>query len=166
VAPFCGQQNGTFAGNIRLPERRGCIPLARGIDSTAESRNEGGTLQGSSRGTARALEGFEFRVFSFPFRTCLALGRETKNSKLDTVSQIKGVNRVEVTKALAALQPLYGKDNIEIVTGDGTRVRGVVRSLKTTQALTRPSVKIERPDGEIVNIPFAAITEVIDHNKR
>lgn len=71
---------------------------------------------------------------------------------------------VEVTKALAALQPLYGKDNVEVVTQDGTRVRGNVRSLKTTQALTRPSVKIARPDGEIVKIPFDIITEIIDHN--
>lgn len=72
---------------------------------------------------------------------------------------------MEVTKALAALQPLYGKDNVEIVTEDGARVRGVVRSLRTTQALTRPSVKIERPDGEIIKIPFVNITEIIDHNK-
>jgi hypothetical protein len=73
--------------------------------------------------------------------------------------------KVEVTKALAALQPLYGKDNVEIVTETGARVRGVVRSLKQTQALTRPSVKIERPDGELVKIPFSVITEIIDHNR-
>ncbi len=72
---------------------------------------------------------------------------------------------MEVSKALVALRPLYGKDNVEIVTEDGTRVRGVVRSLRTTQALTSPSVKIERPDGEIIKILFAAITEIIDHNK-
>lgn len=71
---------------------------------------------------------------------------------------------MEVTKALAALQPLYGKGNVEIVTGDGARVRGVVRSLKQTQALTSPSVKIERDDGEVVKILFANITEIIDHN--
>jgi hypothetical protein len=71
---------------------------------------------------------------------------------------------VEVTKALATLQPLYGKDNVEIVTEDGTRIRGVVRSLRTTQALTRPSVKIERPDGEVIKIPFVNITQIIDHN--
>jgi hypothetical protein len=71
---------------------------------------------------------------------------------------------VEVTKALAALQPLYGKDNVEIVTETGARVRGLVKSLKQTQALTRPSVKIERADGEVVKIPFSAITEIIDHN--
>ena len=71
---------------------------------------------------------------------------------------------MEVTKALAALQPLYGKGNIEIVTRDGYRVRGVVRSMKTTQALTTPSVKVERADGEIVKIPFTAITEIINHN--
>ena len=71
---------------------------------------------------------------------------------------------MEVTKALSALQQLYGKSNIEITTADGTRVRGTVRSLKTTQALTKPSVKIERGDGEIVKIPFDTITEIIDHN--
>jgi hypothetical protein len=71
---------------------------------------------------------------------------------------------LEVTKALSALQPLYGKDNVEIVTETGVRIRGVVHSLKQTQALTRPSVKIQRADGEIVKIPFSAITEIIDHN--
>lgn len=71
---------------------------------------------------------------------------------------------MEVTKALAALQPLYGKDNVEVVTRDGTRVRGIVRSMKTTQALTKPSVKMERADGEIVKIHFTDIIEIIDHN--
>ena len=71
---------------------------------------------------------------------------------------------VEVTKALAALQPLYGKDNVEIVTVDGQRVRGVVRSMKTTQALTTPSVKIECANGEVIKIPFPTIAEIKDHN--
>lgn len=71
---------------------------------------------------------------------------------------------VEVTKALAALQPLYGKDNVEIVTVDGQRVRGIVRSMKTTQALTTPSVKMECANGEIVKIPFPSIAEIMDHN--
>ena len=71
---------------------------------------------------------------------------------------------MEVTKALAALQPLYGKDNVEVVTRDGTRVRGIVRSMKTTQALTKPSVKMERADGEIIKILFTDIMEIIDHN--
>jgi hypothetical protein len=71
---------------------------------------------------------------------------------------------VEVTKALAALQPLYGKDNVEIITVDGQRVRGVVRSMKTTQALTTPSVKIECANGEVIKIPFPSITEIKDHN--
>jgi len=71
---------------------------------------------------------------------------------------------MEVTKALAALQPLYGKDNVEIVTRDGRRVRGIVRSMKTTQALTTPSLKLERADGEIIKIPFSAIIEIINHN--
>ena len=71
---------------------------------------------------------------------------------------------MEVTKALAALQPLYGKDNVEIVIEDGSRVLGVVRSMKMTQALTKPSVKIERADGEIIKVPFDTIAEIIDHN--
>jgi hypothetical protein len=70
---------------------------------------------------------------------------------------------VEVTKALAALQPLYGKNNVEIITLDGRRVRGIVRSMKTTQALTTPSVKIECADGEIVKVPFPAIAEIKDY---
>ena len=72
---------------------------------------------------------------------------------------------MEVSKALAALQPLYGKNNIEIITVDGRRVRGIVRSMKTTQALTAPSLKMERADGEIVKIPFPRISEIIDHNQ-
>ena len=71
---------------------------------------------------------------------------------------------MEITKALAALKPLYGKDNIEVVTTNGHRVRGIVRSMKTTQALTKPSVKIERADGEIVKIVFTDIDKIIDHN--
>jgi len=70
---------------------------------------------------------------------------------------------VEVTKALAALKPLYGKDNVEVITTDGQRIRGIVRSMKTTQALTTPSVKMECANGEIVKIPFPAIAEIRDH---
>ena len=76
----------------------------------------------------------------------------------------KAWEQLEITKALAALQPLYRKQNVEIVTDNGSRVRGTVQSLKTTQALTQPSVKIERADGEIVKIPFVSIVEIIDHN--
>ena len=72
---------------------------------------------------------------------------------------------MEVTKALTALRSLYGKPNIEIVTSDGHRVRGIVRSMKTTQALTTHSVKVERADGEVVKIPFTAIVEIINHNR-
>ena len=72
---------------------------------------------------------------------------------------------MEITKALAALRPLYGKGNIEIVTRDGNRVRGVVRSMKTTQALTTPSVKMLTSTGEIIKIPFPAIAEIKDHNQ-
>lgn len=76
----------------------------------------------------------------------------------------KGKTIVEVTKALATLQPLYGKNNVEIITFDGRRVRGTVRSLKTTQALTTPSVKIECANGEIIKIPFPSIAEINDYN--
>ena len=72
---------------------------------------------------------------------------------------------MEVTKALAALRPLYGKDNVEIITSDGNRIRGIVHSMKMTQALTTPSVKMQRGDGEIIKIPFTAIQEIIDHNE-
>ncbi len=72
---------------------------------------------------------------------------------------------MEVVKALAALKPLYGKDNVEIITEDGQRVRGLVKSMRQTQALTKPSVKIQRADGEFVKIPFDSITEIIDHNQ-
>ncbi len=71
---------------------------------------------------------------------------------------------MEVTKALAALQPLYGKGNVEITTTDGQRVRGIVRSMKTTQALTTPSVKIECANGEIIKIAFPSIVEIKDLN--
>ena len=71
---------------------------------------------------------------------------------------------MEITKALSALQPLYGKGNIEIVTRNGHRVRGIVRSMKTTQALSIPTLKVERADCEIVKLPFSAIIEIINHN--
>ena len=71
---------------------------------------------------------------------------------------------MEITKALAALQPLYGKDNVEIVTTDGRRVRGTVHSMKNTQALTTPSVKMQTANGQIVKIPFPSIAEIKDHN--
>ena len=51
-------------------------------------------------------------------------------------------HNVEVTKALAALQPLYGKDNVEIVTWmDSGAGRGSQHEDHT--ALTTPSVKIQ-----------------------
>ncbi len=71
---------------------------------------------------------------------------------------------MEITKALAALQPLYGKDNVEIITTDGKRVRGTVKSMKTTQALTTPSVKMLCANGQIIKIPFPTIAEIKDHN--
>jgi hypothetical protein len=103
--------------------------------------------------------------------TCLRAAKAFFNGQKRSIvfsnSQVerkRGKYTVEVTKALAALRPLYGMDNVEIVTTDGSRIRGIVRSMKTTQALTTPSVKIERAGGEIIKIPFLSITEIIDHN--
>ena len=73
--------------------------------------------------------------------------------------------KMETTKALAALQPLFKKGNVEIVTDDGRHIRGLVRSMKTTQALTTPSVKIETAEGAIIKIPFPSIVEILDHNR-
>jgi hypothetical protein len=102
------------------------------------------------------------------FRAARAFFNGPKRSIVVIKSQVerkRGKQTVEVTKALAALRPLYGMDNVEIVTTDGSRIRGIVRSMKTTQALTTPSLKIER-GGEIIKIPFQNITEIIDHNEK
>ena len=40
----------------------------------------------------------------------------------------------------------------------------VCRSMKTTQALTTPSVKIECSDGQVIKIPFPSIAEIKDYN--
>ena len=80
------------------------------------------------------------------------------------LNHLGGVLTVEVNKALAALQPLYGKGNVEIITTDGRRVHGIIRSMKTTQALTTPSVKVECANGDIIKIPFPTIAEIKDHN--
>ena len=36
--------------------------------------------------------------------------------------------------------------------------------MKTTQALTTPSVKIEIASGQIIKIPFPTIAEIKDYN--
>lgn len=105
-----------------------------------------------------AIRRFGAYVFSEPI-----FGRSLR-IRFGTVLFQNRVHTMEVTKALAALQPLYGKGNVEIITRDGVRVRGIVRSMKTTQALTTPSVKVERADGQIVKVPFSSISEIIDHN--
>ena len=89
---------------------------------------------------------------------------ERDATKYSQTSRLTKAFGMEITKALAALRQLYGKANIEIVTRDGNRVRGIVRSMKTTQALTTPAVKVERADGEIVKVPFSAIVEIVDYN--
>lgn len=109
------------------------------------------------------------RLLKLTHRLLLPLRAESFNLWAISLAQRRDEHRrktitVEITKALAALQPLYGKDNVEIVTRDGRRVRGKVRSMKTTQALTTPSVKIECANGEIVKIPFPSIAEIKDHN--
>jgi len=37
--------------------------------------------------------------------------------------------------------------------------------MKTTQALSTPTLKVERADGEVIKIPFTAIVEIINHNR-
>jgi hypothetical protein len=107
----------------------------------------------------RAIHGFVVYDFFTPI-----FGQFTNSIGHGTIPK-PGFQAMEVTKALAALQPLYGKGNVEIITRDGVRVRGIVRSMKTTQALTTPSVKVERADGQIVKVPFSSISEIIDHNR-
>ena len=97
------------------------------------------------------------------FSGCIPMGAMDFQST-NRHSKPRRTRTVEITKALAALQPLYGKDNIEIITTDGKRVRGTVKSMKTTQALTTPSVKMECANGQIVKIPFPTIAEIKDHN--
>lgn len=94
--------------------------------------------------------------------TCAAACIGTRDARILCTREDQ--SNVEITKALAALQPLYGKDNVEIITTDGRRVRGTVRSMKSTQALTTPSVKMLCADGTIVKIPFPTIAEIKDHN--
>src|SRR5258707_13060429 len=96
---------------------------------------------------------------------CLRFTKVIRPSIVRRPSRLTQAYGMEITKALAAFRPLYGKANIEIVTRDGNRVRDVVRSRKTTQARTTPSVKVERADGEIVKVPFSTIVEIIDHNR-
>jgi hypothetical protein len=105
-------------------------------------------------------DSFLYAKYSFPVASTASVDFRVRKGQ-DTNG---GTLIVEITKALAALQPLYGKDNVEIVTTDGRRVRGTVRSMKTTQALTTPSVKIQIANGEIVKIPFPTIAEIKDHN--
>ena len=102
------------------------------------------------------------RVFTFP--GLLVYEQHPTKYSQSLSARVNEGKRMEITRALSALQPLYGKGNIEIVTEDGHRVRGIVRSMKTTQALTTPSVKVERADGEIVKVPFSSIIEIINHN--
>ena len=70
---------------------------------------------------------------------------------------------MQIIKALEDIQLLFGKGNIEIVTADGHRTFGVVHSVKT-EALTMPNLNMEIADGTIVEIPFASIAEIRDHN--
>ena len=72
----------------------------------------------------------------------------------------------KISKDDFEFQMLYGVrvDLQRRLVRDGYRVRGIIRSMKTTQALTTPSVKVERADGEIVKVPFSAIVEIINHN--
>ncbi len=62
------------------------------------------------------------------------------------------------------LQGLLDKPEIEVVTKAGTRFRGRIYNLRSTQPFSKPAVKIRGADGKITKILFSEIEELIDHS--
>lgn len=62
------------------------------------------------------------------------------------------------------LQGLLDKPEIEVVTKAGTRFRGRIDNLRSTQPFSKPAVKIRGADGKITKILFSEIQELIDHS--
>lgn len=62
------------------------------------------------------------------------------------------------------LQGLLDKPEIEVVTKAGTRFRGRIDNLRSTQPFSKPAVKIRSTDGKITKILFSEIQELIDHS--
>lgn len=64
------------------------------------------------------------------------------------------------------LQGLLDSPEIEVVTKDGTRVRGRIDNLRSTQPFSKPAVKILGADGRITKILFNDISELIDRRQK
>lgn len=64
------------------------------------------------------------------------------------------------------LQGLLDSPEIEVVTKDGTRVRGRIDNLRSTQPFSKPAVKILGTDGRITKILFNDIAELIDRRQK
>ncbi|MEY3282460.1 MAG: hypothetical protein ACK5RS_01040 [Acidobacteriota bacterium] len=60
------------------------------------------------------------------------------------------------------LQDLFDSPEIEVVKLDGTRIRGRIDNLRSTQPFSKPAVKIIGLDGQITKILFNDIAELID----
>ncbi len=63
------------------------------------------------------------------------------------------------------LQGLYDSPEIEVIKVDGTRIRGRIDNLRSTQPFSKPAVKIIGSDGKITKILFNDIAELIDLRK-
>lgn len=64
------------------------------------------------------------------------------------------------------LQDLFDSPEIEVVRKDGTRVRGRIDNLRSTQPFSKPAVKIVADNGRITKILFSEIRELVDHRPK
>lgn len=64
------------------------------------------------------------------------------------------------------LQGMFDSNDVEVVTHDGSRVRGRIDNLRSTQPFSKPAVKILSADGTITKILFADIREIVDHDRK
>jgi hypothetical protein len=64
------------------------------------------------------------------------------------------------------LQGLLDSNDVEVVTTDGSRIRGRIDNLRSTQPFSKPAVKILGADGSITKVLFADIKEIVDHARK
>lgn len=64
------------------------------------------------------------------------------------------------------LQGLFDSPEIEVVRKDGTRVRGRIDNLRSTQPFSKPAVKIVGDNGRITKILFSEIRELVDRRPK
>lgn len=64
------------------------------------------------------------------------------------------------------LQDLFDSPEIEVVRKDGTRVRGRIDNLRSTQPFSKPAVKVVGDNGRITKILFSEIRELVDHRPK